>query len=117
MMARNKLPEKRPALTRKLSIMMSGKPAHILVTFGFKVELTEISVGESVGTESKFRVAEVFCADFKAGSDLHAIVMDACILLSRLFQHGDSPKEIADTLGEDSLIKTIAVAAAEEDEA
>lgn len=37
---------------------------------------------------------EVFCADFKAGTAMHSIVMDACILLSRLLQHGDSPDDI-----------------------
>ena len=112
-MARSKLPEKRPALTRKLLVnMMGGKQTHILVTFGFKKEEVITST-----TTYRFRVAEVFCADFRAGSDLHAIVMDACILLSRLMQHGDSPRELANTLCEGSLIKEIATAAAEEDEA
>jgi hypothetical protein len=98
---RDKLPERRPNRTRQLTIDWGGRPKHVLVTFGFN---------------QKKRISEVFCADFKVGTEAHAIVVDACILLSRLFQHGDTPKEVAAALGEGSLIKSIATAAAEEDE-
>jgi hypothetical protein len=67
----------------------------------------------TVGFDANNRPREVFCADFKAGSDLHAVVMDACILLSRLLQHGDSPAELfASMCSPPSLIGTIARAIA-----
>lgn len=54
---------------------------------------TEIVV--SIGYDDNFHVREVFCADFKAGSDAQALAVDACILLSRLLQHGDTPEDLA----------------------
>jgi hypothetical protein len=69
----------------------------------------EISLTVTFGFDGADNVREVFCADFKAGSDLHAVVMDACILLSRLLQHGDPPEELASTLCEPpSLVGCIA---------
>lgn len=51
---------------------------------------------------------EVFCADFKAGSEFHAIIVDACILLSRLLQHGDTPAQLLATLSSPpSLVGTL----------
>jgi hypothetical protein len=79
--------------------MNSGQEIALTVTFGFNM------AGD---------VAEVFCDDFKAGSDMHATVMDACILLSRLLQHGDTPEELAATLcNPPSVIGTIAKAVSE----
>jgi hypothetical protein len=78
-------------------VLADGKTISLTVTFGFN------EAGE---------VREVFCADFKAGSDMHAAVTDACILMSRLLQHGDAPEELAKTLCEPpSLIGCIARAA------
>jgi hypothetical protein len=66
------------------------------------------------GFDENGELREVFCADFKAGSDMHAVVTDACILLSRLLQHGDSSTELARTLcNPPSLIGSIARAAEE----
>ena len=76
-----------------------GKEKKILITVGFDDE------GEP---------KEVFCADFKAGTTLHSIVMDACILLSRLLQHGDMPVELLDSMCQPpSLIGAIAAAIAD----
>jgi hypothetical protein len=62
----------------------------------------------TVGYDDSYRLREVFCADFKAGSDNQAIIMDACILLSRLLQHGDTPQELVDSMcNPPSLIGTI----------
>jgi len=100
-MVRNKLPDRREAATRKVPYeQANGRSVTLLVTIGFHPETK--------------RVSEIFCADFKAGSEFHAIIMDTCILLSRLFQHGDIPEEIANSVGH-PLIKTLAMAAAEED--
>jgi hypothetical protein len=61
-MTRKKLPYRRGAVTRKIPLeLANGKSIPILVTVGF---------------DSEGRVSEVFCADFKAGSDAHAIVVD-----------------------------------------
>jgi hypothetical protein len=98
-MARQKLPERRSSLTLKVPYTApGGKQVNLLITVGF---------------EEPGRPLEVFCASFLAGSDLQATVMDACILLSRLYQHGDAPEEVAKTLDSDSpsLICVIARAA------
>jgi hypothetical protein len=101
---RTRLPNRRPGNTVTVPFEISdGKVVKLQVTFGFN---------------AAWEVCEVFCADFKAGSSLHAMVMDSCILLSRLFQHGDQPNAIAGTLSGSSkfsLVKVLALAAAEED--
>jgi len=95
---RTRLADRRPSVTGRVPfIMADGKEITLTVTFGF---------------DENGNVREVFCADFKAGSDMHATVMDACILLSRLLQHGDQPEELAKTLCEPpSLVGCIARAA------
>ena len=52
------------------------------------------------GFDDKHQIREVFCAGFKAGTDLVAFANDACILLSRLLQHGEHLADISKTLGE-----------------
>ena len=57
--------------------------------------------------------AEVFCASFKVGTALNSIVSDACIILSRLYQYGDDPRDVAKRLCEPpSLVGIIAAAVA-----
>lgn len=100
-MTRQKPPNRRLTVNRKVPFEQSnGKVVQLLITIGF---------------DAQCHVNEVFCADFKAGSDQHAAVMDGCILISRLFQHGENPKEIAETLGKATILKTIVEAVAEED--
>lgn len=48
----------------------------------------------TIGFDEKGGAKEVFCADFKSGSDNQAVIMDACILVSRLLQHGDLPDDL-----------------------
>ena len=97
---RSKLPDRRRSLNIKLPVTLdAGKQVIIVITVGF---------------DRDRRPMEVFCADFKAGTTLHSTVMDACILLSRLYQHGDNPDELAKTLTEGSLISKIAQAVADE---
>lgn len=82
---------------------MSGKDHHILVTFGFD--------------ETERHVREVFCADFKAGTDYHHLAVDACILVSRLLQHGATAQELLDSVGRPpSLIGVLLAAAAKQEE-
>lgn len=67
----------------------------------FKIVIT-------AGYDASYKLKEVFCADFKSGSDNQALIMDACILLSRLLQHGDTPQELVDSMcTPPSLIGTI----------
>jgi len=101
-MARVKLEFRRSNETRAVRWTTAhGKEIKLLITVGFHADGTP---------------REVFCADFKAGSDLHPIVMDACILFSRLLQHDDAPAELARSMCEPpSLLGTIARAVAELD--
>ena len=100
-MTRDRLPDRRPSTTEKIKVVLDGqKETHVLVTVGY-------------ADAAMTRPREVFCADWKAGTALHAIVMDSCVLLSRLLQHGDSPAEIAATLCRPpSLVGQIAAAVA-----
>lgn len=94
---RTKLSDRRASETRKITFAVeSGGEMSVLITVGFDEE------GEA---------KEVFCADFKAGTTLHSIVMDACVLFSRLLQHGDTPAELfASMCRPPSLIGAIAAA-------
>lgn len=78
-MARQVLNSRRPSETFAVPVQMDFVEVKVLVTVGF----------DAAGNPM-----EVFCASFKAGTSLHAIVMDACILLSRLLQHGDGPSAV-----------------------
>lgn len=97
---RQKLDDRRPNVTCSVVWTSSHENAiKLLITVGFD--------------KYTGKVQEVFCADFKAGSDLHAIVMDACILFSRLLQHGDTPAELAASMcSPPSMLGTIAAAVA-----
>ena len=60
---------------------------------------------------------EVFCADFKAGTDMHTLIVDASILVSRLLQMGLQAKHLVASLCEPpSIVGSIARAAAKLDE-
>lgn len=97
---RNKLPARRPSQTVKTVVTLDGKEHRILLTVGFR-------------DYAMTQPAEVFCSSFKVGTSMNAILSDACVLMSRLFQHGDPPAEIAATLCEPrSVVGAIAEAVA-----
>ena len=100
-MSRTRLPDRRPAVTQRVVFTTnSGREINVIVSFG---------------TDADDAGKEVFCDDLKVGSENQAIVMDACILLSRLLQHGETPQELADTMcSPPSLIGAIARAMAQE---
>ena len=94
---RTKPPTRRHSINLKIPVVLDNQnQIEIIITVGFFPD---------------GRPAEVFCADWKAGTSLHAIVQDACILLSRALQHGDTPAEFARrSASPPSLIGTIAIA-------
>ena len=94
---RTKLPSRRSSVNLDIIYKIAdGKEINLLITVGYNEE---------------HKIHEVFCANWKSGSDNHALVMDACILLSRLLQHGDTPLElVASMCSPPSLIGTIAQA-------
>lgn len=98
-MTRVVLPNRRSSITEPM--IFHGDAGHqvkVLITIGFNAKDDPI---------------EVFCADFKAGTALHAIVMDACILFSRLLQHGDLPDDLEQSMCQPhSLLGSIAAAVA-----
>lgn len=97
------MPDRRFSVNRAVEVTLdSGKSLKVQVTVGF-------------GTDG--RPMEVFCADFKAGTAIHAVIMDACVLMSRLLQHGDSPREILESMCQGpSLIGHVAQVVAEAQE-
>ena len=99
-MSRAKLPDRRPNLTQKVYFALAGgKEVKLLVTVGFN---------------SLNKPMEVFASDFKAGTDMHTIIMDACVMMSRLLQHGDTPLELYKALAQPpSVLGAIAKAIAE----
>lgn len=104
-MIRTKLPERRFSVQRKILFptQREGEQFKKLVTIGF---------------DEKFKAREVFCGDFKAGSDTQASVMDACILVSRLLQYEDLPRDMLASMCEPkSLVGTIVEAVILEQEA
>lgn len=78
--------------------MDNGASKHVLATFGF---------GEDG------RVREMFCADFKAGTGVQVLVMDACVMASTILQHGQTAKQLSAMLTQGpSLIGALVAEAA-----
>ena len=83
---RNKLSDRRRAATQKvLHRNALGAEEEYLVTFGFDGEGT---------------IREVFCADPRVGSDMHALLTDGCILISIYLQTGGEPERLVKSMGE-----------------
>lgn len=104
-MSRTHQPNRRETETIKIpfSNPIRGSNNHILVTFGFD--------------ETGRQVREVFCADFRAGTDYHFLAVDACILVSRLLQHGVPVKDLLASVGQPpSLIGVLLEAAVKVEE-
>ena len=94
-MSREKLSNRRSSITHRIAMDMDGKEVILLITVGYDTAIYPP------------QPREVFCANFKVGTSLHAIVMDSCILLSLLLQHGEDPKSIAARLTPGSLLETL----------
>jgi hypothetical protein len=93
-MSRTKLPDRRLNQTLVVDVLIDNNSWRLLLTVGF-----EVVVHPSTRGPVKYHYPrEVFCADFKAGTSLHAIVTDACILYSRLLQHGDDPVALRESM-------------------
>lgn len=90
-MKRERLPARRRTATQKIS--HGGRSFHV-----------------SVGFSADGRPLEVFAHGARAGSDLDALIDDACIMYSWLLQHGGSPLETAARFArsDQSLIGAIA---------
>jgi len=111
---RETLSDRRPNMTIRVEwVRFDGSVHPLLVTLGFRrvpITLDAPNVGY------KFQIAEIFCADFKAGSDNFALITDTCILVSRLLQHGETVGSLLTGMCEPrSLIGTILEAAAREE--
>lgn len=79
---RVKLRDRRDNTTLRVKwVQASGHTANVLMT---------------VGINETGQIKELFCADFKTGSDQIGIITDACVLISQLLQHGATPKELVD---------------------
>ena len=53
----------------------------------------------TVGFYPDGRPGEVFTHGTKAGSNLDAILADACVVVSCLIQHGVDPRQLAESVG------------------
>ena len=79
--ARHRLPSRRPSVTVTVVWQTEGAEFPFFVTMGFD--------------PADNRLREVFYADGqKSGAQLQASIIDACILISRLLQYGDTPEAI-----------------------
>lgn len=78
-MSRRKPPSRRFSLTGSVPIVLDGREFRVILTVGIY----------------EGRLMEIFCADFKAGTSIHSMVQDACVMLSRLLQYGDTPEELS----------------------
>lgn len=85
MVDRDKLPDRRPSLTVSVDVEMDKSVQRVLLTIGF-------------GPNGRAR--EMFCASFRAGTGLNVLVMDACVLVSLLLQHGYTARDIFETLAD-----------------
>ena len=90
-------------------------------TVNIKIGGNEYKLG--IGYFPEGRIGEVFIAGPKSGSDMHGLLADLGVVISRLFQHGDTPASLAagmarlgDGTTPASIIGTIADALAREAE-
>jgi hypothetical protein len=79
-MTRQRLPNRRPAET----IGLEHNGSRFTVTIGFYPD---------------GRPGEVFTHGIRSGSNLDALLADACVVVSCLIQHGVEPREIASRMG------------------
>lgn len=83
---REKLPERHPSISTKVTwITATSTEHHLEVTFGF---------------DSTRHVREIFCASFKASADIVALANDAMVVVSRCLQRGDTVRELARAMSE-----------------
>lgn len=78
---RTKVPNRRLSMTGKIE----HADQHYLITYGF---------------DNEGVIREVFCADPRVGSDIHALLTDGCILISLYLQTGGEIERLVTTLGE-----------------
>lgn len=57
----------------------------------------------SVGFDDALKVREIFADGHKSGTELEAILDDACILISMLLQAGASIQDLAEKLGREGV--------------
>src|SRR5262245_23917264 len=79
-MTRQRLPNRRPAET----VELGHNGSRFTVTIGFYPD---------------GRPGEVFTHGIRSGSNLDALLADACVVVSCLIQHGVEPREIASSMG------------------
>ena len=85
-MPRQKLKDRRAVVTSKVEhTNATGDKIELLISFGF---------------DDEGQVREVFSANPMVGSDIHAILTDACILISIYLQTGGEPERLVRSLGE-----------------
>jgi hypothetical protein len=63
-------------------------------------EAGEITTFITCNFDAYGRIREVFCADPRVGSDIHALLTDGCILISIYLQTGGEPELLPGSLGE-----------------
>ena len=79
-MTRQRLPNRRPAET----VELEHNGSRFTVTIGFYPD---------------GRPGEVFTHGIRSGSNLDALLADACVVVSCLIQHGVEPRQIASSMG------------------
>ena len=79
-MTRVRLPDRRPAET----VQLEYGGTRFMITVGFYPD---------------GRPGEVFTHGARSGSNLDAVLADACVVVSCLIQHGVEPREIAASMG------------------
>ena len=62
-------------------------------TVNVEVAGNEYQLG--IGYFPSGRIGEVFITGAKLGSDMHGLLADLGVVISRLFQHGDTPASLA----------------------
>jgi len=98
--SRTTLSDRRLSITAKLThIKADGGELHVIATFGL----------------DRGQVREVFCSSFKDGADVRGLVIDACVCMSLLLQHGYSVRDLKGKLipAPQSVLATLVDAAIE----
>jgi hypothetical protein len=86
-MSRTRPPDRQQSFQVKIvHVLSNGNHQELLMTY-------------SLGDDG--RVAALFCADFKAGTDNHNLIMDMCVVASKLLQHGYTAQQAFGSLSKE----------------
>jgi hypothetical protein len=87
--------------SRQRPFELEARREQVTITWQEPIRGASRELSMSFGYARDGRLREIFCSGTKDGSELRALITDACIAVSHLLQRGATIFEIAAAFGED----------------